>query len=120
MRPTDKSLEEEKNESSPARFVAEAAKTGEEEVQEELSLEKKQEGLPKEIKRKEYKWERDLLDDLEEFGLDDYKHIILDNNGPRCLGRDAGQGAPRVGRLVPAGVHPMGSREWAWAARSQG
>eukprot|EP00980_Cylindrotheca_fusiformis_P015604 scaffold4479_cov84-Cylindrotheca_fusiformis.AAC.1 len=73
MRPTDNSVEEEKNESSPSRFV--------EEVQELSSLEKKQEGLPEEIKVKEYKWERDLLDDLEEFGLDDYRHIILDNNG---------------------------------------
>eukprot|EP00980_Cylindrotheca_fusiformis_P026404 scaffold16066_cov109-Cylindrotheca_fusiformis.AAC.10 len=81
MRPTDKSLEEEKNESSPSRFVAEAAKTGEEEVQEELSLEQKQEGLPEQIQGKKYDCERDLLDDLEEFGLDDYKHIILGNDG---------------------------------------
>eukprot|EP00980_Cylindrotheca_fusiformis_P009243 scaffold2013_cov79-Cylindrotheca_fusiformis.AAC.1 len=76
-RPTVKCLEEEekKKESStisPARFVDKATKTDdEEEMQVELlSLEKKQEGLPDKIKRKQYKWERDLLDDLEEFGLD--------------------------------------------------
>eukprot|EP00980_Cylindrotheca_fusiformis_P008329 scaffold1749_cov54-Cylindrotheca_fusiformis.AAC.2 len=83
MKPTVKCLEEERKESStPARFVAQAAKTVEEEVQQELSsFEKKQEGLPDKIKRKGYKWERDLLDDLEEFGLDEYRHVTLDSNG---------------------------------------
>eukprot|EP00980_Cylindrotheca_fusiformis_P000633 scaffold158_cov105-Cylindrotheca_fusiformis.AAC.6 len=59
------SEEETKDGSSPSRGV----KTGEEEEQEELSLslEEKQKGRG--IKRQRYKLERDLLNDLEELGL---------------------------------------------------
>eukprot|EP00980_Cylindrotheca_fusiformis_P010946 scaffold2502_cov78-Cylindrotheca_fusiformis.AAC.1 len=44
------------------------------------SLEEQQKGLPEEMKQRRYKWERDLLNDMDDFCLSDY-HIIRDKDG---------------------------------------
>jgi hypothetical protein len=71
--------EEEKKENSPTGRVTGAARTLQEQAQGQ-SLEEMQRGLPGEIKKKKYKCERDLLNDLEELCRDDLQ-IIRNKDG---------------------------------------
>eukprot|EP00980_Cylindrotheca_fusiformis_P004452 scaffold949_cov90-Cylindrotheca_fusiformis.AAC.5 len=75
------------NESLPTpRLDIEAARILEEEAQEQ-TLEEKQRGLPERLQNKIYKWERDFVNDLEEFGPNleelrrDGRSVIRDDDG---------------------------------------